>query len=83
LQRDQKLDAETLETQAVTMRELLDAGFEADSVIEAVTSGDLTLLEHTGLVSDTLDTAGEPVEEEDGEGPLAFLTDEWQIVDGS
>jgi phage portal protein BeeE len=77
LQRDQKLDAETLETQAVTMRELLDAGFEADSVIEAVTSGDLTLLEHTGLVSDALDTASEPTgesEEGDEEGTLAFLT---------
>lgn len=69
LQSDQKADADILEVQAVTMRELLDAGFEAASVIEAVTTGDLTGLRHTGLVSDALDTT-----DDDAAGNLAFLT---------
>ena len=77
LQSDQKIDTEILEIQATTIRELLDAGFEADSVVEAVTTGDLSGLVHTGLVSDALDTvAGTDTEEPDDEsaGSLSFLS---------
>ena len=60
LQSDQKQDAEIREINANTIRELTDAGFTPESVIEAVTQDDFSLLEHSGLVSDTLDTITEP-----------------------
>lgn len=44
LQRDLKEAAEVEKTQAETMKLLLDANFDAESVVEAVTGGDLTLL---------------------------------------
>jgi hypothetical protein len=36
----------------------VDAGFEADSVVQAVTAGDLTRLVHSGLFSVQLQPAG-------------------------
>jgi HK97 family phage portal protein len=36
---------------ASTMRTLVDGGFDPDSVIQAVTTGDMTLLTHTGTLS--------------------------------
>lgn len=78
LQSDQKQDAEINEIMSTTIRELMDAGFEAQSVIDAVTSGDLTQLVHTGLVSDELAIAEETPalgtgDSEDEPAPLAFL----------
>lgn len=58
LQEDEKDEAEIQFTQAQAMRQLIDAGFEADSVVDAVTSGDLTRLVHSGLFSVQLQPAG-------------------------
>jgi Phage portal protein len=39
------------QTQAITIRQYIDAGFEPVSAVKAVDSGDLTVLKHTGLFS--------------------------------
>lgn len=51
LQEDVLDTAEIRSKDALTMRTLVDGGFEPQSVIDAVTIGDLTLLRHTGSVS--------------------------------
>ena len=51
LQEDQKDAADIKQVQAASIRALVDAGFTPESVIDAVTSGDLTRLVHTGLYS--------------------------------
>ncbi len=45
---------------AQTMRYLVDSGFEPDSVVEAVVSEDMSLLEHSGLYSVQLQPANAP-----------------------
>lgn len=53
LREDQKDAAEILSGEAQTIRNLLDAGFDPDAAVAAVTSGDLTKLQgkHSGLFS--------------------------------
>lgn len=43
--------AKIRQADAVTMRQLIDGGFKPDTVVDAVTSNDLTRLVHTGLYS--------------------------------
>ena len=47
-----------LYTNAATIHTFVAAGYEPDSVIEAVTSGDLSKLQHSGLYSVQLQPAG-------------------------
>lgn len=58
LQEDQKDAADIQQQQAVTIRNLVDAGFEPDSVIAAVMNNDYTHLLHSGLYSVQLQPAG-------------------------
>ncbi|MEV7804999.1 phage portal protein [Microbispora sp. NPDC088329] len=58
LREDAKEAAEILRQQASTINQLIMAGYEADSVIAAVTSGDFTVLKHTGLFSVQLQPPG-------------------------
>lgn len=51
LQADAQDDATVMATNAQTIRALADGGWEKDSVVRAVTSGDLTKLVDTGLLS--------------------------------
>lgn len=51
LREDHKDQAEVQSLNASAIRQLVDGGFEPDSVVSAVTSGDLTQLQKTGLVS--------------------------------
>lgn len=51
LQEDRKDEAEVQQAQAATMRQLFDAGYTPESIVDAVTAGDLTRLKHTGLPS--------------------------------
>lgn len=51
LREDAKEEAETRQRDAVTIRQLVEAGFEPASVVRAVTSGDFKQLEHTGKLS--------------------------------
>jgi hypothetical protein len=60
LREDEKDAAEIQQTDAISVKTLVDAGYDADSVIDAVTSGDLARLKgkHTGLYSVQLQAAG-------------------------
>lgn len=58
LREDMKDAAEALSTNAQAIKALTDAGYESQSVIDAVTSGDLTRLSHTGLFSVQLQPPG-------------------------
>lgn len=51
LAEDVKDEAEVQQMQASTIASLVREGFTAESAILAVTNGDMTLLDHTGLVS--------------------------------
>lgn len=51
LREDEKDAAEISKVRAETINTLITAGYEPDSVIAAVDSGDLRLLKHTGLTS--------------------------------
>lgn len=54
--------AEIKMREASTMRQLIDGGFDPASVVDAVTSGDLTRLSHTGNVSVQLQPPGSGLE---------------------
>jgi hypothetical protein len=51
LQEDQKDAADITNTKAAAMRQLVDGGFDPNSVVEAVMTGDMSKLIHTGNVS--------------------------------
>ncbi len=51
LREDAKDDAEIRQSESVTIMNLVREGFEPGSVIDAVTSGDVQRLVHTGLLS--------------------------------
>jgi GNAT superfamily N-acetyltransferase len=59
LQTDVQQDATIAEIQANTIRELIDAGFDPASVVDAVATGDMSGLQHSGLVSDQLQDQAE------------------------
>jgi hypothetical protein len=71
LQEDRKDEAEIQTASAATIRQLIEAGFEPASAVEAVRTGDFSVLRHTGMTSvqlqapgaDGAATAAEPVEE--------------------
>ena len=60
LQEDLKDAAEIQQMDALTIRQLIDAGFNPDKVVEAVTAGDLARLRgnHSGLYSVQLQAPG-------------------------
>lgn len=58
LREDEKDIAAISQADAVTVRQLVDAGFTPDSVVKAVDTRDLTLLRHTGLFSVQLQPPG-------------------------
>lgn len=58
LREDHKDLAEVQARQAEAIRQLVDGGFEAESVVTAVTTGDMTLLSHSGMTSVQLHAPG-------------------------
>jgi phage portal protein BeeE len=58
LQEDVLDAADIRQRDASTMRTLVDGGFDPDSVIQAVTTGDMTLLTHSGTLSVQLQPPG-------------------------
>jgi phage portal protein BeeE len=58
LREDQKDAAEIQQVKAQTIRTLIDAGFEPDSVVRAVDADDRSLLVHSGLYSVQLQPPG-------------------------
>lgn len=72
LQEDVKDAAEIQKVQTASIRQLVDAGFTPESVIDAITAGDFHRLKHSGLMSVQLlppGTTDEPDEPEPTEGP--------------
>ena len=69
LQADQKQEAEIAEIRAVTIQTLVDSGFTRGSAVEAVATGDVSVLvEDESVTPDSLDVASEPPEPNDDEG---------------
>lgn len=68
LQQGEKELADTLSVQATTVSTLITAGYTPESVVKAVTSGDLTLLQHTGRYSVQLRPPGAEDNGTDGGG---------------
>jgi hypothetical protein len=58
LREDQKDAAEIQQVKAQTIRTLIDAGFDPDSVVKAVDADDRSLLVHSGLYSVQLQPPG-------------------------
>jgi len=70
---DKKDLAEVQQAAAASIRQLVDSGFEADSVVKAISANDMTLLKHTGLFSVQLQAPGSskmPTGEVPGELPV-------------
>jgi HK97 family phage portal protein len=73
LTEDKKDLAEVQQANAVAIRALVDSGFEAGSVVDAITANDLSQLKHTGLFSVQLQAPGSnrmPAGEVDGQTPV-------------
>lgn len=58
LQEDVKDAADTLEVHSRSIKGLVEAGFDPNSAVEAVVSGDLKRLDHTGLLSVQMQAPG-------------------------
>lgn len=58
LQEDRKDEADIGQAQANTIKALVDAGYDPPSVVDAVRSGDLSKLNHSGLYSVQLQAPG-------------------------
>lgn len=58
LREDRKDAAEIQHVKAASIRQLVDAGYEADSVVAAIEAEDMTLLVHSGLFSVQLQPPG-------------------------
>ena len=61
LQEDRADEAEIRVKDSTTAKQLIEAGFEPDSVVAAIESNDMTKLSHTGLVSVQLQEPGQQV----------------------
>jgi phage portal protein BeeE len=59
LREDEKEKAEIQVAQASAIKQLVEAGFEPKATINAITSGELSKLEHTGLMSVQMRPPGE------------------------
>ena len=58
LREDAKDVADIQSAQAAAIRQLVDAGYEADSVVQAILADDMALLKHSGLFSVQLQEPG-------------------------
>lgn len=70
LREDEKDAAEIQQVQAASIKALVDVGFDTGSVVEAITSGDLRRLKHTGLVSVQLLPPGSQKSSGNGNGAV-------------
>jgi phage portal protein BeeE len=55
---DRRDEAEIGQAHATTIRQLVDAGYEPETVVQAVSTGDMTKLKHSGLYSVQLQEPG-------------------------
>lgn len=73
LQEDVQDAAAVLKENAVAIKQLVDSGYEADSVVDAVVSGDLRRLKHSGLFSVQLQPPGQESKNGNGVVPAESL----------
>ncbi len=66
LREDEKDTAEITALNTTAIRTLVDGGFTPESSVDAVDSGDLSRLVHTGLTSVQLYPGGQPVDTQNG-----------------
>ncbi len=76
LQEDVKDAADIQHVQAQSIRALVDAGFDHATVVEAVVSGDLRRLKHTGLFSVQLRPPGAEAPATNGSEPSGRASDD-------
>lgn len=69
LREDEQDRAQIAFTEAQSMRQLIDAGYTADSVVAAIQNGDWSLLVHSGLFSVQLQPPGTAAPDADGDTP--------------
>jgi HK97 family phage portal protein len=72
LRQDKEVEAKVLSTKSAAIRQLIDGGFDADAVVEAIESNELDRLKgrHSGNLSVQLQPA-DPDQQEDSEPPPA------------
>lgn len=70
LQQDARDDAQVIQMQASTIRSLVDGGFDPGSAVNAVTTGNLGSVVHTGLLSVQLLPPGSGSQPDEGLGAL-------------
>jgi phage portal protein BeeE len=74
LQEDMKDRADIQVAQASAIKQLVDAGYEAGSVVDAIMADDMSLLVHSGLFSVQLQPAGTDLKDEgSGNGKVPEL----------
>ena len=66
LQEDEKDAADIANTNAAALRQLVDGGFEPESVITAISTGDMSKLKHTGTLSVQLQPPGSGQDPQEG-----------------
>jgi hypothetical protein len=76
LQEDERDDADILAVKMQAIRTGVDGGFKPDTVVAAVNSGDLTMLEHTDLFSVQLQPPTTEQAESNGAGTPIGAVDE-------
>lgn len=69
LQEDQKDNASIQQIRSQSMRSLIDAGYEPDSVTNAIVNDDFTLLEHSGIPTVQVQQGTPDTGDEDGTPP--------------
>jgi hypothetical protein len=57
--QDEQAEAEVRSKDAITIRQLIDAGYTAESIVAALAGADWSLLEHSGLFSVQLQPPGQ------------------------
>jgi HK97 family phage portal protein len=73
LRQDQTEEATIRQTNANTLRSLIDGGFTPESAVMAVMASDFSLLEHTGMLSVQLQEPGTETATSNGSGDINEL----------
>jgi phage portal protein BeeE len=71
LQEDAADEANIQQTQAATIKSLIDAGYKPETVVASVTSGDFSKLVHTGLFSVQLQPPGTKMDGSTNDAPAS------------
>jgi hypothetical protein len=61
LRQGEKDSADTMQVLATAANTLITAGYDSESIKEALSAGDIMLLKHTGMTSVQLQTPGAPM----------------------